>query len=55
MGLFRIITTIFITNQRPDFVMNEKKGNNSTFHMQAITFLMIGIIIVTGIYYLLAH
>ena len=44
---------MFITYQRPDFVMNEKKDNSSSFHLpfqvKAITFLMILIIIVTGI------
>jgi hypothetical protein len=51
VGLFRIITTTFITNQRPDFVMNEKKDKSKfhlPFHMKAITSLII-VIIVTGI------
>jgi hypothetical protein len=50
--LFRIITIMYITNQWPNFVMNEK-DNPSSFDLQtdvtAITFLTIFIIIVTGI------
>jgi hypothetical protein len=44
---------MFITNQRPDFVMNKKYNSSSfslfSFRVKAITFAMIVIIIVTGI------
>jgi hypothetical protein len=44
---------MFITNQRPDVVMNKKDNSSSfslfSFRVKAIPFLMIVIIIVTGI------